>query len=70
MSEDWAFGLGGFRFRPIERWPGERSKYSTRAPFSASWTSTTRLLARELHNLKAKNVVMQVALIEMVIGLV
>lgn len=48
-------------FRPIDRWPGERTpSYSRkRSSFKASYRSTMDLLNRELAMLRASNVVIQ-----------
>lgn len=50
--------------RPIERWPGSLSPFRRRSPFSASWGDTTSLLDRELGQLGAARVVMQLAIRE------
>lgn len=51
-------------FRPIDVWPGtltpERSRQAP--PFSARWEQTLDLLDRELRSLRAKRVVLQLAL--------
>lgn len=48
-------------FQPIERWPGKEtpSYVQKRSPFDAPWTATLDLLDRELHQLRAKLVVIQ-----------
>lgn len=51
-------------FRPIDTWPGERTRNRRRSPFKASWGSTLKLLKRELNQLRAKHIVIQVALTE------
>lgn len=53
-------------WRPINRWPGERTPPSERrrAPFSAPWASTVQLLNRELRMIGAEQVVLQAALAE------
>jgi hypothetical protein len=48
--------------RPIDHWPGELTKYRSRAPFKSGWQTTTQLLDRELRQLDAKAIVMLVAL--------
>lgn len=50
--------------RPIESWPGERSRTRRVAPFRSSWASTIELLTRELNALKATTPVLQVAIAE------
>lgn len=54
----------GVRFRPIERWPGELRKGRKASPFRANWSSTLSQFDQELRQLKAKNVVIQVAMSE------
>ena len=48
-------------FQPIERWPGKETPMHVqkRAPFDAPWKATLDLLDRELHQLRAKRVVIQ-----------
>lgn len=52
-----------YEFRPIDVWPGEKTSQHAlkRSLFSASWSKTLDLLERELGYLKAKNIVIQVA---------
>jgi hypothetical protein len=51
------------QFRPIDQWPG--GAISPRpAPFRATYGQTLRLLERELDQLHARNIVLQVALDE------
>ena len=52
------------RFRPLQEWPRAATKTRRQAAFTASWRSTIELLKRELKHLKAKNVVIRVALRE------
>jgi hypothetical protein len=54
----------GIVFRPIDTWPGEPTRHRTRAQFSASLGSTMSLLARELAQLNARLVVVQIAMQE------
>jgi hypothetical protein len=54
----------GISFRPIDTWPGEPTRHRARAPFSASLGSTMSLLARELSQLSARLVVVQIAMQE------
>lgn len=50
------------QFRPIVAWPGKRRSGSRSSQFRASYTDTLQLLDRELGYLKAKNIVIQLAL--------
>jgi hypothetical protein len=51
------------QFRPIDEWPG--GKIAPRpAPFRASYGKTLSLLERELDQLHARNIILQVALDE------
>lgn len=61
MTAGWPRGV---RFRPIERWPGELKKARKASPFKATFSSTLRQFDHELRQLKAKNVVLQVAMSE------
>lgn len=45
--------------RPIGTWPGEPTRSRKPALFSARWSDTTALLDRELRELRARNVVLQ-----------
>lgn len=51
-------------FRPIDAWPGEMTSYHKRkrSPFDAPYEATLDLLDRELRNLRARDVVIQLAL--------
>lgn len=51
-------------FRPIDRWPGQRTPDRRMAPFTASWGATIALLEHELRQLDARNVVIQIAIDE------
>lgn len=53
-------------FRPIEQWPAEPTKswMRKRAPFRSKYSDTLDLLDRELHQISAKNIVLQVDLRE------
>lgn len=46
--------------RPIDRWPGERTKYPKHSPFNATWSKTLDLLDRELFQLQARQVVLMI----------
>lgn len=46
--------------RPIDVWPRPETKGRGYSPFKASYSSTRRLLERELSMLRAKNVVLQI----------
>jgi hypothetical protein len=52
----------GVRFRPIVQWPGETTKTRKLSPFRADWSTTLSELDRELRQLKARTVVIQLAL--------
>lgn len=58
--------LPNVRFRPIEVWPGRLLRWDERrrAQFRASWPKTVDLMNRELANLQAEDVVLQLALRE------
>lgn len=47
-------------FRPIAAWPGPRTRTPRRSPFAASWSSTTEILGRELRQLGARRLVVEV----------
>jgi hypothetical protein len=61
MTAEWPWYA---RFRPIQQWPGENTRNRRASNFSASWSSTLSLLDRELSQLGAKNVVIQMAVAE------
>ena len=46
---------------PIVRWPSESTRNRKRSPFRGGWTSTSQLMEKELRQLRAKNVVLQMA---------
>lgn len=48
-----------FTIRPIERWPGERTKTRRRSSFDSTYSQTLSLLERELDHLHARSVVLQ-----------
>jgi hypothetical protein len=48
-----------YQFRPLEAWPGERTRVRKRAQFRAKFSDTVDRLERELHKLGARNVVIQ-----------
>lgn len=49
-------------YRPIEEWPREMTKYRKRSPFKADYTSTMKLLERELRIIRVSDVIVQLAL--------
>jgi hypothetical protein len=49
-----------YAVRPIDQWPGPRSRSHRRSPFKASWTATSSLIARELRELGARNTVLMI----------
>lgn len=51
-----------FEFRPILTWPGQQTARRQRSRFRAGKVDTDNLLRHELEKLKAKNVVIQLAL--------
>jgi hypothetical protein len=51
-------------FRPIDAWPGEQTRSRRRSRFDTPWSATLELLKRELRELGAKNIVIQMALDE------
>jgi hypothetical protein len=51
-------------FRPIDTWPGDLRRTRQTSPFKASYQDTLQLLDRELVHLRAKNIVIQLALTE------
>lgn len=57
---------GKMQLRPIEEWPGEMTPETVRrrSPFSANWRTTMNELDRELYNLGAEAIVLQVAMAE------
>lgn len=52
------------RVRPIVMWPGSLTRNRQRSNFSANFSGTVDLLWRELHQLHARNVVLQIAMQE------
>lgn len=50
--------------RPIERWPKEQTKNRRHSQFNSTYGQTLRLLDQELRHLRAKNIVLEVALTE------
>lgn len=50
--------------RPIQQWPGELTSSRRRSSFKASWSDTMELLRRELRAINAKDVVLQIAMVE------
>lgn len=51
-------------FRPIDRWPGERTGTRQSSRFRAGWSDTLELLNRELENLRARDPVVMLDLTE------
>lgn len=51
-------------FRPIDTWPGQPTRNRRRSTFKATWGSTLELLKKELRQLGAKELVIQVAMRE------
>lgn len=51
-------------FRPITTWPGTITRSRARSKFRAGYSDTLKLLKKELHHLRAKNIVLQVAMSE------
>ncbi len=56
-------------YRPLTSWPGDMTTVRRHTPFKASYSDTLRLLDGELVHLKARQVVLQVALPEQEIRL-
>jgi len=54
----------GVTLRPIDDWPGKHRHSREKGPFSASLKDTLTTLKRDLSALKAKNIVLQIALRE------
>lgn len=50
-----------WRVVPIQKWPGENTRARKRSPFDATWMQTTSLLERELKQLRARQIVLQMA---------
>lgn len=53
-----------YRFRPISTWPGDLTKHRRTSPFRAGHDVTLRQLGRELEDLRAKDVVVELAVRE------
>ena len=51
-------------FRPIDRWPGERTDRPQRSRFRAGWSDTLATLKHELRQIDARDVVIQLAITE------
>jgi hypothetical protein len=56
-----SFRLMEVRIRPIQSWPGEETQTRKHSPFRATYGTTLAELDVELRALKAKNVVLQLA---------
>lgn len=52
------------KFRPIDRWPDQLNRRRQRSRFKAGWSDTLDLLKRELRQLRAKDIVIQLAITE------
>lgn len=61
MAGQWPSGV---RIKPIVSWPGQPTAERRWSPFKASWSTTLDALDRELYQLDAENVVLQVAIRE------
>jgi len=48
-----------YQFRPIERWPKDPTQNRQTSRFKSSYRETLKLLERELHHLRATNIVIQ-----------
>lgn len=48
-----------YTFRPIQQWPGQKTRRPKRSRFDSSWKQTLDLLASELAHLGARSVVIQ-----------
>lgn len=53
-----------WRVRPIQLWPGDRTRCPRPSRFRASWSNTSDLLARELEFLRARQIVLELAVEE------
>jgi len=53
-----------FTFRPIDVWPGERTRGRKGSQFRSRWSATLELLKRELRHLRANRPVIQIDLTE------
>lgn len=51
-------------FRPIDRWPGERTTNPQRSRFKTGWGDTLELLKKELNHLQADSIVVMLDLTE------
>lgn len=47
-------------FRPVITWPGARTKFPRQSPFGSDWRATMNLLDKELRQLDAKHLVIEV----------
>jgi hypothetical protein len=50
-----------YTVRPIETWPGKRTPHRSRSPFKTSWSHVLHVLERELKHLRARDVVLRLA---------
>lgn len=59
----WQEDLRAFNWQvvPLDRWPGELKKSRGYSRFRASWRSTMSILADELRQLSAREVLLQLA---------
>lgn len=58
---DWPDNL---RIRPIQTWPGQRTRFRQNSPFSSSLGASLDTLRRELRMLRAADVWLEVAISE------
>lgn len=63
MSYDSLSRLG-VTCRPIEQWPGTLTRHRNSSPFRSSLSATMELLERELRQLSARQIVLQLAISE------
>jgi hypothetical protein len=52
----------GYTFRPIEQWPRQFTNVRKTSPFSATYSVTLEVLQKELRQVGASNIVIQLAL--------
>lgn len=54
----------GLTLRPIDQWPGKLTYARATSPYSAKINDTLNVLQRELRELRAKNIVLEIAIRE------
>jgi hypothetical protein len=66
MSTDWLTlrDTLKLKFRPVDQWPGKPRRDRRPSPFTASLKDTLGILRRELRELQARGVVLQIAIRE------